>query len=161
MLIYGPLAHGFRPAPGTFTPQTSFAADDWRNKSEIFHGKNFQRNLAVVEHLKQLAEQEGMTVAQLAIAWGLAQPAIDVAIVEHANPTKLINTRSGSEISILLKQHCARSSALCARQFLLEDLLRKECRLCPAERGSLLSLPLLIGRVTLFMRAFTERRARS
>jgi aryl-alcohol dehydrogenase-like predicted oxidoreductase len=98
VLIYGPLAHGL--LAGTFTPQTSFAADDWRSKSEIFHGKNFLRNLAVVEHLKQLAEQEGMTVAQLAIAWVLAQPAIDVAIVGARNPEQLEQTAPAGEIHL-------------------------------------------------------------
>ena len=98
VLIYGPLAHGL--LAGTFTPQTSFAADDWRNKSEIFHGKIFQRNLAVVEQLKQLAEQEGMTVAQLAIAWVLAQPAIDVAIVGARNPEQLEQTAPAGEIHL-------------------------------------------------------------
>jgi hypothetical protein len=52
----------------------TFAADDWRSKSPIFHGEPFQRNLAVVEQLKHLTEREGMSVAQLAIAWVLAQP---------------------------------------------------------------------------------------
>jgi aryl-alcohol dehydrogenase-like predicted oxidoreductase len=98
VLIYGPLAHGLLAR--TFTPQTSFAADDWRKKSEVFNGKIFQRNLAVVEQLKQLAEQEGMTVAQLAIAWVLAQPAIDVAIVGARNPEQLEQTAPAGEIHL-------------------------------------------------------------
>src|SRR5579859_2226438 len=72
VLVYGPLAHGL--LAGAFTPQTTFAADDWRSKSKDFHGDSFQRNLAVVEQLKHLAAREGITVAQLAIAWVLAQP---------------------------------------------------------------------------------------
>ncbi len=87
VLVYGALAHGL--LAGVFTPQTTFAADDWRSKSPIFHGESFQRNLAVVEHLKRLAEQEGMSVAQLAIAWVLAQPGIDVAIVGAHTPEQL------------------------------------------------------------------------
>src|SRR5207247_6717788 len=79
VLVYGPLAHGL--LGGSFTPQTTFAPDDWRSKSQFFHGENLQRNVAVVEQLKRLATREGMTIAQLAIAWVLAQPAIDVAIV--------------------------------------------------------------------------------
>ena len=71
VLVYGALAHGLLAA--TFTPQTTFAADDWRSKSPIFQGETFRRNLVVVEHLKRLAEREGMSVAQLAIAWVLAQ----------------------------------------------------------------------------------------
>jgi aryl-alcohol dehydrogenase-like predicted oxidoreductase len=42
-----------------------------------------------VEHLKQLAAREGMTVAQLAIAWVLAQPAVDVVIVGAKNARQL------------------------------------------------------------------------
>ena len=98
VLVYGPLAHGL--LAGTFTPQTTFAADDWRSKSEIFQGKIFQCNLAVVEQLKQLAEQEGMAVAQLAIAWVLAQPAIDVAIVGARNPEQLEQTAPAGEIHL-------------------------------------------------------------
>jgi aryl-alcohol dehydrogenase-like predicted oxidoreductase len=90
VLVYGPLAHGL--LGGSFTPQTTFAADDWRSKSEFFHGENFQRNVAVVEHLKRLAAREGMTIAQLAVAWVLAQPAIDVAIVGARNPGQLEQT---------------------------------------------------------------------
>ena len=98
VLVYGPLAHGL--LGGSFTSQTTFAADDWRSKSEIFHGQIFQRNLAIVEHLKHLAEQEGMTVAQLAIAWVLAQPAIDVAIVGARNPEQLEQTAPAGEIHL-------------------------------------------------------------
>src|SRR5947209_293134 len=98
VLVYGPLAHGL--LAGAFTPQTTFAADDWRSKSEIFHGEIFQRNLAVVEQLKHLAEQDEMTVAQLAIAWVLAQPAIDVAIVGAHSPSQLAQTTPAGEIHL-------------------------------------------------------------
>jgi hypothetical protein len=98
VLVYGPLAHGL--LAGTYTPQTTFTADDWRSKSEIFHGKIFQRNLAIVEQLKYLAELEGMTVAQLAIAWVLAQPKIDVAIVGAHNPEQLEQTAPAGEIHL-------------------------------------------------------------
>jgi aryl-alcohol dehydrogenase-like predicted oxidoreductase len=98
VLVYGALAHGL--LAGTFTPQTTFAADNWRSKSKIFYGESFQRNLAVVEHLKRLAEQEGITVAQLAIAWVLAQPAIDVAIVGAYNPEQLEQTSPAGEIHL-------------------------------------------------------------
>jgi aryl-alcohol dehydrogenase-like predicted oxidoreductase len=98
VLVYGPLAHGL--LAGAFTPQTTFAAEDWRSKSEIFHGEIFQRNLAVVEHLKHLAEQEGMSVAQLAIAWVLAQSAIDVAIVGAHTPGQLEQTAPAGDIHL-------------------------------------------------------------
>ena len=96
--MYGPLAHGL--LGGSFTPQTTFAADDWRSKSEFFHGEHFQRNLVVVEQLKRLATREGMSIAQLAIAWVLAQPTIDVAIVGARNPEQLAQTALAGDIHL-------------------------------------------------------------
>ena len=143
VLVYGPLAHGL--LAGAFTPQTTFAADDWRSKSKIFHGDIFQRNLAVVEQLKHLAEQEGMTVAQLAIAWVLAQPAIDVAIVGARTPAQLEQTAPAGEIH-LVASNAARDRAHHARG-------GSHRRTCPGghvgyarQRGSLLYLYLLIKR---------------
>ena len=98
VLVYGPLAHGL--LGGSFTPQTTFAPDDWRSKSEFFQGENFQHNVAVVEQLKQQAVHEGMTIAQLAIAWVLAQPAIDVAIVGARNPQQLEQTALAGAIHL-------------------------------------------------------------
>jgi len=98
VLVYGPLAHGL--LGGSFTPQTTFAPDDWRSKSQFFHGENLQRNVAVVEQLKRLATREGMTIAQLAIAWVLAQPAIDVAIVGARNPEQLEQTALAGDIHL-------------------------------------------------------------
>jgi aryl-alcohol dehydrogenase-like predicted oxidoreductase len=97
-LVYGALAHGL--LAGTFTPQTRFPSDDWRSKSPIFRGENFQRNVAIVEHLKRLAEQEGISVAQLAIAWVLDQPGIDVAIVGARTPEHLEQTAQAGEIHL-------------------------------------------------------------
>jgi len=115
VLVYGPLAHGL--LAGTFTPQTTFAADDWRNKSEIFHGGIFQRNLAVVEQLKYLAEQDEMTVAQLAIAWVLPSQRLMWPLSEHATLNSS-NKPPRQGIFISLKQNCRRSSVSCARRSL-------------------------------------------
>ena len=98
VLVYGALAHGL--LGGGLTPRTTFAADDWRSKSPIFHGEPFQRNLAVVEQLKRLAEREGMSVAQLAIAWVLAQPGIDVAIIGARTPQQLAQTAPAGDIHL-------------------------------------------------------------
>lgn len=79
VLVYGPLAHGL--LGGTMRAGTSFPGDDWRSTSSVFQADDFRRNLAVVERLSRLAEDRGATVAQLAIAWTLANPAVTAAIV--------------------------------------------------------------------------------
>ena len=98
VLVYGPLAHGL--LAGGYTPQTTFSADDWRSKSPDFQGARFARNLAVVGRLKNLAERQGMTVAQLAVAWVLANPAVDVAIVGARHPQQLAQTARAADIQL-------------------------------------------------------------
>ncbi len=79
VLVYGPLAHGL--LTGAMSADTTFASDDWRRVSPSFTGEGFERNLEVVAELKRFAQERGYTVSQLAIAWTLAHPAVDTAIV--------------------------------------------------------------------------------
>src|SRR5215469_15172294 len=95
---YGPLAHGL--LTGRYTAATTFPANDWRSKSDIFQGEPFRRNLAVVEQLKQLALQRQCTLPQLAVAWVLAHPAVDCAIVGALNPAEITDTAAGAAIQL-------------------------------------------------------------
>jgi aryl-alcohol dehydrogenase-like predicted oxidoreductase len=111
VLVYGPLGHGL--LGGGYTPQTTFARDDWRSNSPVFQGEPFKRDLGVVERLKTLAQQHGMTVAQLAIAWVLANPAVDVAIVGARQPRQLAQSVPAADIH-LSPNVLAKSSRSCA-----------------------------------------------
>ncbi|MFF1639696.1 aldo/keto reductase [Streptomyces sp. NPDC058246] len=79
VLVYGPLAHGL--LTGALDEDTVFADDDWRSKSSVFRGEAYRRNLLVVREVEEFAGELGATVSQLAIAWTLAQPGVQVAIV--------------------------------------------------------------------------------
>jgi aryl-alcohol dehydrogenase-like predicted oxidoreductase len=85
VLAYGTLAHGL--LTGAMDQSTTFAGDDWRSLSPLFEGETFERNLATVSELERFARDRGHTVSQLAIAWALANPSVDVAIVgsRHAS----------------------------------------------------------------------------
>ena len=98
VLVYGPMAHGL--LSGRMTETTTFAPDDWRSKNEMFAGDAFRRNLDIVRRLEALASERGMTVAQLAIAWTLANPAVDVAIVGARNPDQIRQTAPAAEIQL-------------------------------------------------------------
>ena len=87
VLIYGPLAHGL--LSGRFTRETRLAEDDWRAGSALFSGEAYRRNLRIVERLETLAGALEITVAQLAIAWTLANPAVHVAIVGARRPAHI------------------------------------------------------------------------
>jgi aryl-alcohol dehydrogenase-like predicted oxidoreductase len=99
VLVYGPLAHGL--LAGSYMPRTSFASNDWRSKSPVFQGGLFARNLTVVERLKGVAERHGMTVAQLAVAWVLANPAVDVAIVGARRRQQLEQTTPAADVHLI------------------------------------------------------------
>ena len=70
-VAYSPLGRGF--LPGVFPHPDDFDADDYRRVSPRFQGENFKRNLELVEKVKQLAAERGVTAGQLALAWVLAQ----------------------------------------------------------------------------------------
>ncbi len=79
VLVYGPLAHGL--LTGALSEQTEFAAGDWRRSAPFFKGEGYRRNLAVVGELERFAQELGVSLSRLAIAWTLANRAVDVAIV--------------------------------------------------------------------------------
>jgi aryl-alcohol dehydrogenase-like predicted oxidoreductase len=68
---YGVLSRGL--LSGHWSPARDLSATDFRARSPRFQGENLQRNLALVEALRTVAEDRGATVAQIAIAWVAAQ----------------------------------------------------------------------------------------
>ena len=70
-IAYSPLGRGF--LTGAYKSPDDFADDDYRRHSPRFQGENFVRNLELVEKVKTLAAQAGITASQLALAWVLAQ----------------------------------------------------------------------------------------
>jgi aryl-alcohol dehydrogenase-like predicted oxidoreductase len=98
VLAYGPMAHGL--LSGRMTEATTFAADDWRSKSPDFTGESFRRNLAVVKRLAQFARQLDITLPQLAVAWTLASPAVQVSIVGVRRLSHLSETAVAADIEL-------------------------------------------------------------
>ncbi len=68
---YGVLSRGL--IGGDLSAGHAFAAGDFRQYAPRFSEENLARNLAVVERLRAVAESRSATVAQVAIAWVLAQ----------------------------------------------------------------------------------------
>ena len=64
-------------------------ATDFRTHSPRFQGENADRNLALVEALRRIADAKGVTVAQIAIAWVAAQGDDIVPLVGARQRTRL------------------------------------------------------------------------
>jgi aryl-alcohol dehydrogenase-like predicted oxidoreductase len=98
VLAYGPLAHGL--LGGAITEATAYAAGDWRAHSPAFTGEGFARNLEVVAALRAFAADRGATIAQLAVAWVLAHPAVQVAIVGARTPAHLAESLAALDLDL-------------------------------------------------------------
>jgi pyridoxine 4-dehydrogenase len=68
---YGVLSRGL--ISGHWTRERSVGEKGFRSMSPRFQGENLERNLALVEQLRAVAQEIGASVAQVAIAWVAAQ----------------------------------------------------------------------------------------
>jgi aryl-alcohol dehydrogenase-like predicted oxidoreductase len=67
LVPFSPLGRGF--LTGSVTSAKDLPADDMRRGLPRFSEENLDRNLAIVEALRALAEEKGVTAGQLALAW--------------------------------------------------------------------------------------------
>ncbi|MDX6255215.1 MAG: hypothetical protein QOJ11_1549 [Frankiales bacterium] len=98
VLAYGPLAHGL--LAGRMTSETTFPPDDWRSHSGDFAGDAFRRNLDVVARLDVLAAERGIPLPQLAVAWTVSNPAVDVAVVGARRASQLDALTRAAEVEL-------------------------------------------------------------
>jgi aryl-alcohol dehydrogenase-like predicted oxidoreductase len=68
---YGVLSRGL--LSGHWSPGRDLSATDFRAHTPRFQGENLERNLALVEALRAVADERDASVAQIAIAWVDAQ----------------------------------------------------------------------------------------
>ena len=68
---YGVLSRGL--LSGHWSKERSETAQDFRGHLPRFSGENLERNLSLVEALRQIAQEQNATVAQVAIAWVLSR----------------------------------------------------------------------------------------
>jgi len=72
ILAYSPLAQGL--LTGKFGPDHKFEEGDHRAKNKLFEGENYQRALAALDKLRPIADRHQCSLAELALAWLIAQP---------------------------------------------------------------------------------------
>ena len=70
-VAYSPLGRGF--LTGQIRSPDDFAADDTRRRHPRFTGENFDRNIELVHEIERMAQERGVTAAQLALAWVLSR----------------------------------------------------------------------------------------
>ncbi len=97
-VAYSPLGRGF--LSGAYRTLDDLDADDFRRHNPRFQGENFEKNLQLVERVKELATTKGVTAAQLALAWVLAQGDDVVPIPGTKRRTNLEENVAADDISL-------------------------------------------------------------
>ena len=96
-VAYSPLGRGF--LSGAFKHPDDLAPDDYRRNSPRFQGENFYKNLELVELLKAIATEKGVSASQLALAWLLAKGEDIVPIPGTKRRTYLEENVAATEIT--------------------------------------------------------------
>jgi aryl-alcohol dehydrogenase-like predicted oxidoreductase len=99
-VAYSPLGRGF--LTGAIRSIEDLPEGDSRRAGRFprFEGENFQRNLDLVERVKEIAEEKGITPGQLALAWVLAQGEDVVPIPGTKRRTYLEENAAATEVRL-------------------------------------------------------------
>jgi aryl-alcohol dehydrogenase-like predicted oxidoreductase len=89
VIVYSPMESGLLTDKWTVDRIQKLAPDDWRRHAPRFQSPAIERNLALRDALKPIAEKHGTSVAAVAVAWTLAWPGITGAIVGARSPDQV------------------------------------------------------------------------
>jgi aryl-alcohol dehydrogenase-like predicted oxidoreductase len=89
VIVYSPMESGLLTERWTADRVERLPMDDWRRRSPRFQPPEVERNLALRDALRPIAERHGTTVAAVAVAWTLAWPGVTGAIVGARSPEQV------------------------------------------------------------------------
>ncbi|GAA2926908.1 MULTISPECIES: aldo/keto reductase [Streptomyces] len=95
---YGVLSRGL--ISGHFTADRQLGAGDFRAMSPRFQGENLRHNLNLVEALRKIAEQKGVSVAQTAIAWVLSRGEDIVPLIGARSRDRLTEALGALDVTL-------------------------------------------------------------
>jgi aryl-alcohol dehydrogenase-like predicted oxidoreductase len=97
-VAYSPLGRGF--LAGRFSSPDDLTEDDFRKRHPRMSGENAERNRALADRVRELAEAKGCTPAQLALAWVLARGGDVVPIPGTKRREYLEQNAAASELEL-------------------------------------------------------------
>ncbi len=95
---YGVLSRGL--ISGHWSRDAGVSPGDFRSHAPRFQGPNLERNLALVEALRGVAEARGVSVAQIAVAWALARGEDVVPLVGARRRDQLAEALGALEVRL-------------------------------------------------------------
>ena len=98
LVAYSPLGRGF--LTGRIQRPDDLAEDDFRRYNPRFQGENFERNLELVQRVKEMAAEHDCSPGQLALAWVMHQGQDVVPIPGTKRRSYLQENVDASELSL-------------------------------------------------------------
>ncbi len=92
IIAYSPLAQGL--LTGKFAADHKFDPQDNRAKNKLFQGENYERAQQALDKLRPIADRHNCTLAQLALAWLIAQPQAQAIAGARHSEQAIANAKS-------------------------------------------------------------------
>ena len=97
ILAYSPLAQGL--LTGRFGPDHKFNKGDHRSKNRLFKPENYLRVQQALAKLRPISERYGVSLAQVALAWVIAQPGT-CAIAGARKAEQVLDNAKAAEVRL-------------------------------------------------------------
>ena len=100
VIPYSPMQAGLLTGKFDLTRAVNLPKNDWRSRSPYFQQPALSVHLAMVDDLSVIANELGITTAQLSLAWILTRTAVTSAIVGARKPSQIEETVNAASIQL-------------------------------------------------------------
>jgi pyridoxine 4-dehydrogenase len=115
--------------------EASLTPHDFRASAPRFQGANLERNLDLVETLREIAEAKAATVSQLAIAWVLSRGEDVVPLVGARTRERLAESLGALELELTVDDLARIEDAVPADAVAGERYQAEQMAILDSERG--------------------------
>jgi len=103
VIVYSPMSSGLLTGAMTRERIETMPDDDWRREDLRFQEPQLSENLALVNRLRGVADRYDTTPGAVAVAWTLANPAVDGAIVGFRRPDQVEPLLAAASLELTLE----------------------------------------------------------
>lgn len=115
VVVYSPMQAGLLTGKFSNERAESLPADDWRKGDPNFNEPLLSINLAMVKKLQAIADDHGISMSLLSIAWTLRKPEVTSAIVGARRPDQIEETAQAANVKLSVDEWKAVDEIIAAR----------------------------------------------
>ena len=98
VLAYSPLDNGL--LTGKIQPDREYGRGDLRKTNPRFQPAAVKQTNALLEGLRPIADRQGVSIAQVVIAWTISQPGITSALCGARNPAQAVENAAAAQVPL-------------------------------------------------------------